>query len=271
MKSRYAKRFEELKKAGEGAFIPFVTLGDPDEKESEKIIEMLVESGADALELGFAFSDPIADGKTIQAADERAINSGITPDKAFSIIKKVRKKNDSIPVGLLVYCNTVYNYGIGAFYEKAKEAGVDGILIADLSLEESKPYLSVAKKSGIEQIFIIAPTTPSERIEKIVSKAAGFIYLVSVTGITGARKTVSKSALGLIKRVRKKTGLPVCVGFGISRPEHAKKMLGAGADGVIVGSAIVSKIEKNLKNHEKMLQDIAYYVSEMKNASRGLK
>ncbi len=265
--NRYEEMFTNLEKKKEKALISFVVLGDPNEKQSEKIIQKLVDSGSDALELGLAFSDPIADGPTIQAADQRALEIGMNLAKAFEIISIVRKKNPSVPIGLLVYCNLVYNYGVERFYVKLGDVGVDSVLIADLSLEESDHYLEQAKKNKVKQIFIIAPTTTPERIEKITRKANGFIYLVAVAGITGARESVKGETIELLKKTREKTSLPLCVGFGVSKPEHIKALSEAGADGLIVGSAIVKLIEKNLENEQKMLEDIGNYAKKMKEAT----
>lgn len=265
--NRYGEMFKELKKRNEGALVTFVTVGDPNAKQSEEIIEKLIESGADALELGFAFSDPLADGPVIQAANQRALKAGMNVGKAIGLIGRIRKKNPYIPIGLLVYCNLVYNYGIEKFYKGIKDAGIDSVLIADLSLEESEPYVSEARKNGISQIFMVAPTTTDKRLKQIVKKAEGFIYLVSVAGTTGARCEVRESTLSLIRKTRKATNLPLCVGFGISRPEHVSDVLRNGADGAIVGSAIVNLIEKTLGNNGKMLSDIANFAAGLKAAT----
>jgi tryptophan synthase alpha chain len=261
--------FAGLKSGGEGALITFVTLGDPSAKQSERIIRKLIDSGADALELGLAFSDPIADGPVIQAADERALKAGMDVDRAFSIIRRIRAAKPDIPIGLLAYCNIVYNYGIGKFYRKMKQTGIDSLLIADLSFEESAPYAEEARKNKVKQVFIVAPTTPEKRIGRIAGKAGGFIYLVSVAGITGVRKKVGKESLALIRRARRATKMPLCVGFGISRPEHVKLMLRAGADGAIVGSAIVNLISSNLGREKKMLGEISSFVKSLKAATGG--
>lgn len=267
--NRYAKTFSSLKERKEGALVAFTILGDPNPTLSGKIISALAESGADALELGFAFSDPIADGPTIQAADQRALEAGINPEAAFGIIRDFRKTNNSIPIGLLVYCNIVYNYGIQGFYTKARECGVDSILIADLPIEEAKDYLEASEKSGVKQVFIVAPTTTKERLPKILGKTGAFVYLVSRTGVTGAREELAGETTSLVKRVKKEARLPVCVGFGISSEEHVKAVLGAGADGAIVGSAIVKLIEQNLGNESEMIAKIKEFVGKMKEATKG--
>jgi len=265
--NRFAKKFGELRKEKSGAFIPFVVLGDPDEKTSLKIIKALVSSGADALELGFAFSDPIADGKTVQEADQRALAKGMNTDRCFSIIKKIRGFNPEIPISLLVYCNLILQRGIGKFYSDAKKAGVDAILAADCPIEEAGSLLSAAREHGINQVFIVSPTTTKERMRKILQKCSGYVYLVSVLGVTGARSGLHKRTIGLVKSARRATRLPLCVGFGISKPEHARQVIAAGADGVIVGSAVINIIRGNLRGEEKMLAEIKKFSAEMKKAT----
>ncbi|MFH1588521.1 MAG: tryptophan synthase subunit alpha [Candidatus Diapherotrites archaeon] len=238
-RSRYEKLFSEKKQV----FIPFTVLGFPNEKQNYSILKKYL-NYADALELGIPFSDPLADGKTIQKADETALRNGMNTKKAFALIKKIRKLNLEIPIGLLVYCNTVYAYGLNKFYSDAKKAGVDGILIADLSLEESKPYVSASKKNNIRQIFIISQNTPIKRIKKISGSCSGFIYAVSLLGVTGERKKLNKKIHAFIKRIRSNSILPVCVGFGVSNAKQVEEILSFGADGVIVGSALVKAVEK---------------------------
>src|SRR3989344_4748163 len=214
MELRFEKKSAELSRRKEGFFVPFVVLGDPSYNASLKIIKSLISSGADALELGFAFSDPIADGKTIQAADQRALAQKIYTDKCFSLLKKIRSLNNGIPISLLVYYNLIYQRGIENFYRDAKNAGVDAILASDVPIEEASPLLSAAKKYKISQIFLVTPTTTSSRLKKILKHASGYVYLVSVLGVTGARANVQKRTLGLIRNVKRNTKLPVFVGFG---------------------------------------------------------
>ena len=266
--NRFEKKFRDLRARKEGAFIPFVVLGDPNFDCSLKIIKALIDSGADALELGFAFSDPIADGKTIQEADQRALKAGMDTDKALELIADVRAYNQKIPISLLIYYNLILQRGIEQFYKDAKEAGVDAILAADCPVEEAAPLLKAAKKNGISQVFIVAPTTTKQRLKEILKNASGYLYLVSLLGVTGARASLQKRTLELIKRVRSNTTLPLCVGFGISKPEHVKEVIEAGADGCIVGSAIVSLIKENLNDEEQMLQKIREFAFELKNAAK---
>ena len=223
----------------------------------------LIEGGTDILELGVPFSDPVADGPTIQKADERSLAAGTKVDTVFEIVRELRKKTD-VPLVFLVYYNMVYHRGIDRFYRDAHEAGVDGILIADMPVEESDDVYETALRYGIDPIFLITQTTSDERIKKIAARAQGYLYLVAVLGVTGVRDTVSSGAIELLGRVRKHTAIPLALGFGISTPDHAKICAEAGADGVIVGSAIVDIVERNLGNPETMAEDLKAYVARMK-------
>ncbi|HLC65218.1 MAG TPA: tryptophan synthase subunit alpha [Candidatus Nanoarchaeia archaeon] len=260
--NRYKKAF-----AKKNAFIPFAVVGDPDLKTSEQIIRAMIDSGADALELGVAFTDPIADGPTIQKADDRVLRRHIKLNDIFNLIKRIRKYNNEIPIGLLTYYNIIYQRGIEKFFRDAKAAGVDGVLAADLPIEEANDAVKAAKKAKIDPIFIVSPTTTANRLKKILKSARGFIYVVSLLGVTGTRNKVNPAVYKLLKFVRPKTRLPLAVGFGISKPEHVRTILSTGADGVIVGSAIVKIIEKNLGNKRKMTGGISSYVKKMKAAT----
>lgn len=265
--SRYNDTFARLSGRREGALIPFVVLGDPDFETSQKILGVLCEK-ADILELGFPFSDPIADGKRIQAADQRALSAGISVEKCFELIKGVRAKNPSIPIGLLLYYNLVYTNGCGNFLKRAKDAGVDGILIADMPVEESGAIAKLCRKIGIEQIFIVAQTTDGKRMKKILRVAAGFVYVVGVLGVTGERRDVGDAALETIRRAKAASRIPVCMGFGISEPSHVEKVIRAGADGAIIGSALEAVIERNLGDREKMIAEISAFIEKLKGATK---
>jgi tryptophan synthase alpha chain len=247
------------------AFIGFTVAGDPDKVTCIRASMALIEGGTDILELGVPFSDPVADGPTIQKADERALAAGTTVDTIFAIVRELRKKTD-VPIVFLVYYNMVYHRGIDRFYREACEAGVDGILIADMPIEESDDIYETAIRYGIDPIFLVTQTTSDERIKKIAARARGYLYLVAVLGVTGVRDTVSSGAIDLLKRVRRHTTVPLALGFGISLPDHAKICARAGADGIIVGSAIVDIIEKNRKNPEVMARNLKTYVRQMKKA-----
>jgi tryptophan synthase alpha chain len=247
------------------AFIGFTVAGDPDKETCIRAAMALIDGGTDILELGVPFSDPVADGPTIQKADERALAAGTKVDTIFEIVRELRKKTD-VPIVFLAYYNMVYHRGIDRFYHEAHKAGVDGILIADMPVEESDDVYETARRYGIDPIFLITRTTSDERIKKIASRAHGYLYLVAVLGVTGVRDTVSSGAIDLLKRVRKHTTIPLALGFGISVPDHAKICADGGADGVIVGSAIVDIIARDLGNPDKMTQDLKAYVAQMKKA-----
>jgi tryptophan synthase alpha chain len=261
--SRIARVFEG---PGRTAFIGFTVGGDPDKETCIRIAKALIDGGTDILELGVPFSDPVADGPTIQKADERALAAGINPSAIFDIVRKIRAYSD-IPIVLLTYYNIVYRRGIERFYKEAYDSGIDGILIADMPVEESEEVIGIASRQGIDQIFLITQTTTDERIKRIVARARGYLYLVSVLGVTGVRDEISQGALELLQRVKKHSDLPLALGFGISAPDHAKICAAAGADGIIVGSAIVDIVERDLANPEMMERELKDYVSKMKKAT----
>jgi tryptophan synthase alpha chain len=258
--SRIARAFE---KRGRPAFIGFTVGGDPDRDTCVRIANALIDGGTDILELGIPFSDPVADGPVIQKADDRALAAGTTPSVIFEIVREIRTFSD-VPIVFLTYYNIVYRRGIGRFYQEARDAGVDGILIADMPVEESDEVCNAAAQYGIDPIFLITRTTSDERIRKIAAKARGYLYLVSVLGVTGVRDTVESGAIDLLNRVRKYTDIPLALGFGISIPDHAKTCASAGADGVIVGSAIVAIVERNLGRADVMKKELKEYVARMK-------
>ena len=263
----YKETFSQLKKKKQGALAAFTVIGDPDYQTSLDIVKKIIDSGADILELGLPFSDPIADGPTIQAADMRALESGMDTDKAFEFLKEIRKYNGKIPIGLLVYGNLILQRGIDVFYKDAAKSGVNSVLAADIPIEESDEYIKSAKQNNIDTVFIVSPLTSDERIKKIADKTTGFVYAVSRLGVTGARATLENSTLEMVKRIKKYTKNPLCVGFGISKPEHVKDVIKAGADGVIVGSSIVSLIGQNPGKKNEILQKIESYIKAMKLAA----
>ena len=270
--SRYDVVFRDLRRKKEGALVAFTVIGDPDFRTSLEIAQAMVESGADILELGIPFSDPIADGKSIQEADNRSLSRGFKVDDAFLLVKDIRasegERFKSIPIGFLVYFNLVYQRGVSRFFDDAKKAGVDSILVADAPLEESADLKIASKRSGVDLVFMISPLTPKERMMKLDSASGGFVYLVSRLGVTGAGKDLVKSTIPLIKLAKSATKKPVCVGFGITTPRHVKQVLQAGADGAIVGSPIVNLIKKNLSNRARMIKSIRSYVGSLKQATR---
>lgn len=229
-------------------FMPYFPLGYPDLTTSIDVIEALAKNGADLIEVGLSFSDPLADGPVIQQATQVALEKGITIKKALDAVKELRNRGVEIPLILMGYYNPMLAYGLGKFIHDAKDAGADGFIIPDLPMEESDEFESMLLNAGrdassrdLPLIRMLAPTSSSDRMEKIARNAKGFIYLVSVTGITGERKTISAGLSDLIADVRKHTNIPVCVGFGIGTPEQAKEV-GQMADGVIVGTACVRTI-----------------------------
>jgi tryptophan synthase alpha chain len=262
----YSDMFHELKNRKEGAFIPFTVAGDPDFDSSIEIVKKYVDNGADALEIGFPFSDPVADGPSVQAADIRALNSGMTTEKCFEFIRRIRKFTD-IPIGLLVYYNLIYKMGIEEFYRNASISGVNGILAADLPPEEAEEAVGAAHKNNIDQIFMVAQTTSNERLNEIVKLCSGFLYVVAVMGVTGARSDIKKSTVDLIKRVKNHTDLPLVVGFGISKPEHVKDVIKSGSDGAIVASAIIDIITRNQDNMDRAKENIGKFCRELKEST----
>jgi tryptophan synthase alpha chain len=261
----YKQVFSELKEQNRTALIPFFVLGDPDFDTSLEVIKASIDAGADILELGIPFSDPIADGPTIQKADIRAIRGGMKVAKALELIHKIKEYKD-IPIGLLMYYNLVYQYGTEKFFEDFHEAGVNSVLIADLSIDDADEITGPAASAGLDTVFMVTPVTAPERMKLIASKTTGFIYTVSVLGVTGSREKLSDTVEGLVGKLKELTNVPVCVGFGISTPEHAAAVAKAGADGVIIGSKIVGLIEKNLGNRDNIVAEVSAFLAGVKSA-----
>jgi tryptophan synthase alpha chain len=247
------------------ALIPFFVLGDPDYQRSLTIIKGAIDAGADILELGIPFSDPIADGPTIQKADIRALKAGMTCEKALDLIREIKAYAD-VPIGLLMYYNLIYHYGRDSFYRDAAAAGVNSVLVADVCIDDADEIVGPASSAGLDTVFMVTPVTRPERMKLIASKTTGFIYTVSLLGVTGARSELSDTIEGLVGKLKGLTDVPVCVGFGISRPEHAAAVARAGADGVIIGSKIVGFIENNLGDTEKAVAEISEFLCQVKNA-----
>lgn len=263
----YKEMFDKMKAKNEGAFIPFVVAGDPDFETSLEIVKTFVNNGANALEIGFPFSDPVADGPTVQAADIRALKAGMTTKKCFQFIQRIREFT-SIPIGLLVYYNLIYKWGTDPFYKKANECGVNGVLVADLPPEEAADAINAANKYGINPIFMVAQSTDQKRLVEILKVCSGFLYVVSIMGITGARKNLKTSTFNLIERVKKESALPIAVGFGVSNPEQVQEIVNSGSEGVIVASAIIDIITENLDNEGFMLNKIGKFCQELKKGSK---
>ena len=261
----YKQVFSELKRA---ALIPFFVIGDPDFETSLSIVKTAIDSGADILELGIPFSDPIADGPTIQKADIRSIKSGMTVQKARQFIRMVKDYRD-IPIGLLMYYNLIFQYGTEKFFRDFHQAGVNSVLVADMTIDDADEITPPARSAGLDTVFMVTPVTNDKRMKLIAAKTTGFIYTVSLLGVTGSRENLSGDVAGLVKRLKKITDVPVCVGFGISTPEHAAAVAKAGADGVIIGSRLVKIIEDNLGNKEKTLNEISTFLKDVKKAIEG--
>lgn len=268
MTTRYADMFASLKTKNEGAFVPFVMLGDPDKQTSLEIIKALVENGADALELGIPYSDPIADGPTIQKASIRALGSGIRPSDCFDILSEVRAAYPDIPIGLLLYSNLVLAQGIDSFYSKANEAGVDSILIADVPLREADRFIEIANNNNVQQILIAPPNASDDTLKQIGEKSSGYTYLLGRAGVTGAETAVEIPASELVDKLTQYQVAPPLLGFGISTPEQVASAIQSGAEGAISGSATVNLIEKNLSDKNAMLKDLGEFVASMKAATR---
>ena len=234
-------RFEELRARGQAALIPFITAGDPNLEATAKALRVLDQNGADLIELGVPYSDPLADGPVIQAAATRALQNGTTLEKVLDVVRAVAPELRS-PIILFTYYNPILNIGVENFLRKIYDSGVRGLVVPDLPLEESHVLLEPAQKAGIEVILLIAPTSPPDRIAAIAEKSQGFIYVVSATGVTGVRTEVAKGVKITIEQLRVITDKPIAVGFGISQPEHAKQVIDWNADGAIVGSAMVKKL-----------------------------
>jgi tryptophan synthase alpha chain len=265
--NRYQTTFRRLAKNGETAFVPFTVIGDPDVRTSLAIVKTFVGAGADVLELGMPFSDPIADGPVIQKAGMRALSAGMTPKKMFRFIRRVRTMTEA-PIGLLCYYNTVLRTGIPAFFRECRKNGVDSVLVADASVEEAGALISASRASRVKNVFILSELSDERRIKKIARRSGAFIYLVSRLGVTGARQSLNPSIAGFIRNVKRATRVPVCVGFGISKPAHVRMLKKAGVEGVICGSAIVGRVEKHLGAPKAMCRDIHAFVRTMKGATR---
>jgi tryptophan synthase alpha chain len=241
--SRIAQRFDELRLEARKGFIPFVTAGDPDLKRSFAVVLKLAELGSDIIELGVPFSDPVADGPTIQRSSQRALANGVNLSNVLDLAREVRKQSE-VPIVLFSYLNPLLRYGFDRLALDAAAAGIDGVLITDAVDEEAASLSATLRANGLDLISLIAPTTTDERLQKIAEQSSGFIYAVSRTGVTGARDQLSSDAEQLVQRARKFTELPIAVGFGISTSEQVGDVWRY-ADAAVVGSAIVAEIEKS--------------------------
>ncbi|MDH2925370.1 tryptophan synthase alpha chain [Nicoletella semolina] len=267
--SRFDTLFHKLKAKNEGAFVPFVTLCDPDFERSFEIIETLIANGADALELGFPFSDPLLDGPVIQAANKRALDAGHSTESCFNLMVKIREKYPDIPIGLLLCANLVFVPSAAEFFARCAKTGVDAVLIADLPVAYAQEFADEAKEHGIQLVFICPPNADSITINKIAIFTGGYTYLVSRAGVTSAENQQHASNLAnLVDLLKRSDAAPILQGFGIAKPEQVKEALNLGCDGAISGSAIVKIIEKNLENQTALLTELGQFIREMKAATR---
>lgn len=263
---RIEKTFNRLKDQDEKALVVYLTAGDPDLPTTEALIKALAAAGVDILEIGVPFSDPTADGPIIQAASRRALQNGATLTKILDMIERVRETSE-IPVVLFGYYNPVFIYGNEAFARRAKAAGVDGILVVDLPPEEAAELRIYTDRTGIDFISLISPTTPDQRIRQIAEKAGGFLYYISVTGVTGTTKPLVENIRRDVKNIRKTGNLPVVVGFGISTPDQAVE-IAPHADGIVIGSAMVRLIEENT-GRDDLIPLVTSYAGALKKAMAG--
>ncbi len=258
--NRIDQKFSDLKKRKKKAFIAYITAGEPSLKMTKDLVYAFEKSGVDILELGVPFSDPLADGPTIQAASQRALSRGVTLSKILAMVCEIRKKSQ-IPICLMTYYNPIFHYGENRFVKDAQQSGVDGLIVPDLPPEEAEGLVKEARQQNLSTVFFLSPTTKDGRMRKIINESTGFIYYVSIVGVTGARTEIPLSVVANVKKIKKITDKSVCVGFGISKPEQVKKVASI-ADGVIVGSAIINEIERNIKNKD-CVQQVANFVSKL--------
>jgi tryptophan synthase alpha chain len=261
MTNRIDTTLSKLRTAGKPALVPFVTVGFPDVQMSEALAEAILESGGDMLELGIPFSDPLADGPTIQMTSFKALQHGVSLHTCLDVLRRLRQKGVEAPLIFMGYLNPFLRYGIEEFAKDASEAGADGLIIPDLPPDEAGPYQEVFEKHGIYIIPLLAPTSTEERIAQACKHAKGFIYCVSLTGVTGARSALSAGLSELVSRLRRHTDLPVLVGIGVSQRQHVEAIAGF-ADGAVVGSALLSAIDRSPR--EQMLQTARDFVKDLK-------
>jgi tryptophan synthase alpha chain len=262
---RISRKFRELAGKGELGLVAYITAGDPSLDATEKIVLAAAAAGADVIELGVPFSDPVADGPTIQRASERALRAGTTLAGVIDLVRRIRLGSD-VPLVLFSYFNPILQMGLEKFAVAAAAAGADGVLATDLTLEEAGEYRAAMHANGLDTIFLVAPTSTDQRIEKIARASSGFLYLISRAGVTGAQEVLPPELPGMARRVRKFTALPIAVGFGISLPTHVT-VLGGIADAAVVGSALVAEIEK-AASPEAAAEAVAERIRVLKRAAR---
>jgi len=272
VKTRLDARFAALKAEGRGGLVTFLTAGDPDGDTGLEILKGLPDAGADIIELGMPFSDPMADGPAIQASSQRALANGMTLRGTLDQVREFRKGDNDTPIVLMGYFNPIYHYGVAAFVADAKTAGVDGLIMVDLPPEEEAELCLPALKGGINFIYLTAPTTDDKRLPRVVENASGFVYYVSIVGVTGTASAAVDDVEAAVARIRRHTDLPVAVGFGITTPEAAADVASV-ADAAVVGSAIVKRIHDNLdadgKAKPELVGEVLGFVKQLADGVRG--
>lgn len=265
--NRIGKKFSELRERKQAALICYMVGGFPDLRTSRSIIETLVKAGADMIEIGIPFSDPIADGPIIQEASHHALTHGVRPQQCVALAGYTRKLFPELPLIFMTYSNILYRMGFEPFMTKARDSGIDGFILPDMSIEESEAYIKISRKLGVSSIFIVSPNTDDNRVRRIMNVSTGFLYTVSVYGVTGVRSTLYDRSVKRIAKLRKISNptLPIAVGFGVQKPDHVSMMVAAGADAIIMGSALI-KIIRTSEDNPNMLNDLYNYVQQMKNA-----
>jgi len=261
--------FRKLRQRNEGGLIAYVMAGDPTPKFTVKIADALIDGGADIVELGIPFSDPIADGPTLQRAGVRALLAGTTPKKVFDIAGEIKRVHD-VPIIVMTYYNIVYQMGVEGFCSAAEKSGVNGIIAPDLPIEEATLYKEEASRYGLDTIFLAAQSTSEARLEKLLNASSGFLYLISANGVTGARDIVEEESIAFIKRTVTSTRgrLPLAVGFGLSLPSHVRQVIDNGANAAIIGSAFSQIVEQNLRDSDKMLKMLGQRSQTLKRGTR---
>ena len=259
--NRIDKKFQELRAQGVGAFMPYVCAGDPNPELTSELLLTLEEAGADLIELGVPFSDPIADGPTVQRASERALAHNISLEQILAIVADLRPQTE-IPIALMSYYNPIFRMGEEAFCKAAYAVGIDGLIVPDLPPEQAQSLLEIAPNYNLATIFMVAPTSTPERMQLIASVSTGFIYCVSVTGVTGARATWSDEVTPMVTELRKHTDKPISIGFGISTPEQTTQVAQI-ADGAIVASAIINAYEQHIDDEAKLLTTVKQFASDL--------
>ena len=263
---RLEELFAALREGGERALIPFVTAGDPDLATTERLLHALALAGADAIEIGVPFSDPMAEGPTIQRSSERALRTGTSLRRILEVVRKARPQIE-VPLILMGYTNNFFTMGEKNFADAARTVGVDGVIVVDLPPEEGDVFYPALKQAGVAPILLASPTTTLERIEKLAAETRGFLYYVSLTGVTGARDEIAEGVEESVRAIREISNVPICVGFGVSTPDHARRV-GAFADGVVVGSALVERID-GAASPDEAIEVAAQFVAELKAPLRG--